>query len=108
MTKPRFFDRKAQPIDWLRCVELSAEPDYVTIAESGSQRYGYRVTTRWLGMAQANWLDPPLLFETVVTSNLTPPPDYRRRYATEDEAFAGHYEAEEYAEKLIAKMTGAT
>jgi hypothetical protein len=89
---PLFYDRAGKPLDtreWARLFEDSA---YARVAISAL--HGYVVSTLWCGvhMGAANG-SPPLIFETVVLDEATGMPTdmlVLERYATEDEALAGH------------------
>lgn len=100
ISEPTYFDKAGQPIDWRRCAELTEDDDYQTLAVTLDG--GYRISTVWLGKDQLNWLDPPLIFETMIFRDGNPL-EYQRRYATEDQAADGHRKAVAYIEDLRAE-----
>ena len=89
----RYFDRHGQPFsdlhEWVRRLEDSA---YTRVAEA-TLADGTWVSTVWRGLNQ-NWgVGPPLIFETMVfLSKVGPLSEIETaRYATEEEALAGHH-----------------
>ncbi len=86
-----FYDRVGESIDQWQWVELFENFDYQRV--ENTEVGPYRVATNWMGFDLSIWGDgPPLIFETMVFATGTPYDLDCRRYATEDEARAGHDE----------------
>jgi hypothetical protein len=82
-----FYDRKGQPMtleEW-----SSAFEDFEGRRIAADELYGYTVSTVWLGADHGFGRSAkPLIFESMVFHATEP--EECRRYATEDEARAGH------------------
>ena len=98
MTSAEHFDRDGRRISVERSAELSKDPEYVAVAVSEVR--GYVISTDWLGLAQLNMRQPPLLFETMIRSPDARLLDYQEQYSTEEAARLGHARAEEYVRGL--------
>lgn len=95
----RTYDRAGMPISEEEWLALSV--DGHGLIGSDELPSGHRVITTWDGLDHRSWFrSRPLIFLTLV---LAPPGNqrekarcrrrrYRRRYATETEALAGHYQ----------------
>ena len=80
-----WFDRAGQPITLAEADRLLSDADYRRVARTAVG--DDEVSTVWLGVDHSFGLGgPPILFETMVF----PACDVCERYATEDEARAGH------------------
>jgi len=92
MSEGYYFDRQGKPvIDVLAWARLHQDRAYKTVAFSELPN-GRTVSTVWLGINH-NFADdgPPIIFETMVFSAFGMSDDLDMdRYATEDEARAGH------------------
>lgn len=84
-----YYDRDGKPIDLWTWAELFEHSDrFIGETFLGT----YRVSTMWIGL-NTNWgSGPPLIFETMVFATDTPYDLDCRRYATEEQARAGHEE----------------
>lgn len=114
MSRGFYFDRKGQPIDSEKWAELRENRDYSVVMQTPLDN-GFWVSTVWLGMNHGFGSTVPIVFETMVfeinrgcrklvdMSDLpgwTGPPSWtyeqrikdfdQKRYATEEEALAGH------------------
>lgn len=100
----RHFDRQGKPMTVLEWVLMQADDNYCTIrqdtylisAQAEDVVAQVSVSTIWIGINASSTPDNPLIFETMT---FAPPGSMfndwnnaRRRYATEDEACAGHEE----------------
>ena len=99
-----YYGRDGHELHMRNAMQLMADPKYKQVA---SDKVGpYLVSTVWLGLNH-NWSSqgPPLIFETMVFTEIEadddseenyqmeyPMADYCRRYATEEEALMGHSE----------------
>lgn len=91
-----WYDRQGQPIDAEQANTLLGDPAYKRVAltditSASDSAVNYRVSTVWLGVNHSFGDEPPIIFETMVFG-----PDnadeYMQRYATEEQARAGHAE----------------
>lgn len=108
-SRPRYYNRKGEPIPMLEAARLSEAREY-KIIEQTSLDNGLWVSTVWLPLDHRHGAGRPLIFETMVfdhrigfktklelpgrdpvvfDSGLSPEYDCAR-YATEEEAVAGH------------------
>lgn len=89
-----YFDRKGQPISAELFGQLHSDRRYKRVAVSSL--HGLYVSTVWLGIDYGIFLNPPLIFETMIFRE-----DERgepqmsdelwcERYATEEQAREGH------------------
>ena len=87
-----FYDKQGNAIYDDEAIRLRAHPTYWTVAQDRVQ--GWLVSTVWLGMNHS-WEPgaPPLIFETMVFPPESSSDEYFERYATEEEALAGHQKA---------------
>lgn len=92
-----WYDRQGRTIDAAKANTLLGDPAYkrvglTEITSASDASVSYRVSTVWLGVNH-NYVDggPPILFETMVFGPENAD-EYMQRYATEDEARAGHAE----------------
>jgi len=84
-----FYDRSGAPVGKERWALLFQDTRYQVLAQT--KVAGYRVSTVWVGIDQSFGAGRPLIFETMVFG----PGNWgeeQRRYATEEEALAGHEE----------------
>jgi len=92
-----YYDRQGRPITIEERIRLdNSEVDglpYMRIAETFTE--GCRVSTVWLGLNHQHGDGPPLIFETMVFGGGLD--QHAERWATEDEARAGH---EQMVEKV--------
>jgi hypothetical protein len=98
-----FFDRAGQSIDMMDWVASMKNPANKRVAEDTVS--GYWVSTVWLGMDYSLGDGPPLIFETMVFPQKEGETnwydEYCERYATEEEALAGHAD-------VVAKLKAGT
>jgi hypothetical protein len=81
-----FYDRSGKPMtrdEWARAFE-----DSVGRIVAKSRLGDVEVSTVWLGLDHSFGAGPPLIFETMIFGGARDQEQYR--YATEDEALAGH------------------
>lgn len=93
----RVYDKAGQPIDWDRWRELKFADDYARIgldvwppidAEPGAAPL-VTISTVWLGLDHNYSMHgPPIIFETMIFGG--PLSNECTRYATEEQAQAGH------------------
>jgi hypothetical protein len=86
-----YFDRQGHEISLARWAWLNSRErfaDYRRIAEDHVDLYW--ISTIWLGLDHSFGSGPPLIFETMVFLSGTPEDMGMQRYATEDQARAGH------------------
>jgi hypothetical protein len=79
------YDREGKPITSEELLELLRDIPYRIIGKTELPD-GREVSTVWLGMDHSFGQGPPLIFESLVF----PQCDHMERYATEEEARAGH------------------
>lgn len=105
-----YYGRDGRELHLRNALQLSADPKYKQVALDSVGPY--RISTVWLGLDH-NWGDgPPLIFETMVFTEIEadddseenfqeayPMADYIRRYATEEEALMGHSEVMKMCEE---------
>lgn len=89
------YDRAGLPIDMMEWARLRGLPDYFRVADDTIGNYW--ISTVWVGLdMNLGWSDVPIIFETMVFSLVEGDADGHdldcRRYATEEEAVAGHAE----------------
>lgn len=88
-----YFDRQGKPIDRDTWVKKFGKLEYKRVAST--EKDGINVSTIWLGMNH-NWSGgEPLIFETMIFGGEHG--GYQERYATEEQAIAGHKRAEKLA-----------
>jgi hypothetical protein len=93
----RYYDRKGKPLTLDEFINLFGK-DRVSerkykILKQETLKTGYWVSTVWLGLDHSFERGPPLIFETMVFESKDHSSDLDcARYATEEEAFAGHAE----------------
>jgi hypothetical protein len=91
--RPRYYSRTGEPmtlIEWALAIEhMPIEERQVGYTEIGAE--GVHVSTVWLGLDSGFGAGPPLIFETMIFGG--PLDDEQWRYATEEEARAGHANA---------------
>lgn len=76
--------------EWARDLE---KPE-MQIVRQDNLPNGYWVSTVWLGLNHRFLGEgPPLIFETMVRNPQGKTEDWRKRYATENDAILGHMEA---------------
>lgn len=98
-----FFDRQGNPLTLWQWAEKFSDKNYtrVALATVGA----CRISTVWIGLNQTHAGEFPLIFETAVLREgihiLT------QRYATEDEASAGHELAVQAAMEQREKLKGS-
>jgi hypothetical protein len=80
-----YFDREGNPIKLMDWAKRFEDLEYRRVAWDGLPSGGY-VSTVWLGLNHAFGGGPPLIFETMVFPECT----ICERYATEEDARAGH------------------
>ena len=91
---PMYYDREGKPMDGvLRWAKLLEDPAYKRVAETTVGKYW--VSTVWLGLDHNfGFGGPPLIFETMVfhsgDGSMLGDDEYMERYATEEQALAGH------------------
>jgi hypothetical protein len=78
-----FYDWEGQPITLLQWARLFEDARHI----GDDELDGVRVSTVWLGLDHSFGLGPPLIYETMVFGALDLEGE---RYATEQEARAGH------------------
>lgn len=90
-----FYDRQGKPLSIEDADPRLGDPNYKRVAEDTIGPYW--VSTVWIGIDMGFMRGgPPIIFETMVfahtttDSKLGPPTDYCDRYATEEQALAGH------------------
>lgn len=91
-----WYDRDGQPIDVEKADTLLGNPDYkrvglTEITSASNPDTSYRVATVGLGVNHAFGDGPPIIFETMVFGPENAD-EYMQRYATEEQARAGHAE----------------
>ncbi len=92
---PMYFDKEGKPLELMEWAELSESGDEYRVI--GKTVVGeYLISTIWIGlnMNLGHGVGLPLIFETMVFSDSgnTGWDDYQLRYATEEQAKAGHEE----------------
>jgi hypothetical protein len=96
-----YYDRQGNPISFLRFGILREPPsEYPIVAKS--QIGDILVSTVWLGIDHnfgGRFGSRPLIFETMVFSGAESEEIEMRRYATEDDARAGHAEVVDEVKK---------
>jgi hypothetical protein len=90
-----YYDRRGWPISMTAWSLRHGDVNYRVVAQDRLR--GWLVSTVWLGLDH-NFFGqgPPLIFETMVFApegGLLGNEEYCERYATEEEARAGHYQA---------------
>lgn len=99
----RFYDRAGNPMssaEWARAYQSARDADG---APNPNRHVGWEqvqdpdgraftVSTVWLGLDHNFGDGPPLIFETMVFAEGSPWNEWMDRYATEEEAAAGHAE----------------
>jgi hypothetical protein len=104
----KWYDRQGREIDTFTFGRLLEDEDYKRVARtmitSTPDLVTYDVSTIWLGL-DYNWgHGAPIIFETMVFSETLGQDRPCWRYATEDEARAGH---EEVVSAIAATMVDA-
>lgn len=90
-----YFDRQGKAIgfgDWAALRHREHEGDFSYKFVALDKINGVRVSTVWVGL-DMGLMGRPLIFETMVfddDADMAPFEDFTRRYATEEEAHAGH------------------
>jgi hypothetical protein len=117
--RPRYYDRYGEPIKATEWGEKQANLEYRTVAQHHVD--GYFASTVWLGLDHSFPLPgedgitrPPVIFETMIFQPLTGDEEplfgrprelgddiYQARYATEEQARAGHQHALEWLNDYI-------
>jgi hypothetical protein len=99
---------------WYRLVGHDTVPDPTARLQPAEERRVARtqigpevhVSTVFLGLDHQHGVGgPPILFETMIFG-LEEEEDYQERYATWDEAEAGHARAVDYARAALAQRSG--
>lgn len=90
--RPLHYDRNGQPMDWEAwCLEFEFIERHVGSDELTIGGQPVHISTVWLGLDHGFGMsERPLIFETMVFGG--PLDEYQARYATEEEALAGHQE----------------
>lgn len=92
-----WYDRQGQPLDTETANHLLGDMQYARVARTRitsttTPGVEWDVSTVWLGVNYNHALDgPPIIFETMVFGD-GDGDQYMQRYATEEEARAGHAE----------------
>ncbi len=105
MYEIEYFDRKGRRITSEELQRLLFQNDYKRVAEDAVEDTLW-VSTVWLGLNHAWWPGGVEIFETMVfgAGSYHGVPDFgQRRYATEEEALAGHKEVVLEAKEWMAK-----
>lgn len=89
---PFAYDRKLQPIDVDRYMELHCDRVYADIRQTVIRRC--LVSTVWLGIDYRYLFDdgPPVIFETMIFVHRAGPAEFQRRSRTERQAWQVHSE----------------
>lgn len=92
--RPMCYDRQGHPITmarwaWLRDPRGHGDDDYLRVALDEVDEV-YTVSTVWLGLDHSFGHGPPQIFETMTFLSGTVEDTSCQRYATEDQARAGH------------------
>ena len=100
MPRPRYYDRKGNPISMRKWSALFNDPGYQRIAlDEGN---GKCVSTVWLGLDHSfSQSGPPLIFETMVFAEDSDSEIGCERYATEADAIKGHHEMAEMYVRVL-------
>jgi hypothetical protein len=95
------YDRQGNPISYEEYGEL-LRPDYKRVAETTLPN-GVWVSTVWLGLNHSFSDDgPPIIFETMAFADANVGAELNMaRYATEEEALAGHEAMVEWAKGWV-------
>lgn len=111
-----WYDRQGQPINSEQANTLLGDPAYKRVAlteitSSSDQGANYQVSTVWLGVNHSFDDEPPIIFETMVFADGNMQDQYMDRYATEEQARAGHAEtvtvvAATVADEVITDLDG--
>jgi hypothetical protein len=109
--RPLFWDRQGEPLDTLEYGALCKFHSYKRVDES---RIGdLWISTVWIGMDMAFWTEDPVIFETMVFSEVDPDSMHPElaayveaymRYRTEEEALRGHAAVCMDVRQTIAKI----
>ena len=91
-----WYDRQGQPLDVEQANTLLGDMDYKRVAlteitSSSDPSIKHRVSTVWLGCDHSFGEGAPIIFETMVFG-IEGADEYMQRYATEEQARAGHAE----------------
>lgn len=96
-----YYDREGKQLDmwgWILLREMGR--DYVVVGRTDVGEY--TVSTVWLGLDHSfSPYGPPIIFETMIWDKDGNWLDYQERYATEEEALAGHAKAIQWMETLL-------
>lgn len=84
-----YYDKTGRPIDVMEWAKLSEDIDYKRIVKETVGEY--EISTIWLGVDHGSGGGPPMIFETAVFAD-TDEETITLRYATLEEAQAGHAE----------------
>lgn len=113
LDRPMYFDKQGHPVTMARWAWLSDHDrfeEYRRVAEDTIDLYW--VSTVWIGLDLGFAGGPPLIFETAVFLQDTVEDMGMNRYASEDEARAGHEavvaEIRELARTIEDSRRGAT
>jgi hypothetical protein len=99
VTVGMFYDRSGRPISLERLVLLHLAPDYHMV--SYTELHGYGVSTDWIGEdLSLGFAAAPLIFETAILHRGAWI-DWRRQYATQDQAIRGHVDACNHVRRLV-------
>lgn len=86
MYRHYYYDKNGKPLNMIQWGELFQNPDYKIVKRD--QIGDVKVYTVWLGMDHGFLNELPIIFETMVFGGEFD--QYQERYATEQEALAGH------------------
>lgn len=103
MTLHLWFDRQGRPITVAEADRLLTQPGYKRVARDEID--GILVSTVWLGLDHSFGHEGPLIFETMIFEN-GPLNETCWRYATEEQAVAGHQAAIRHVRQAIACRFG--
>jgi hypothetical protein len=84
-----WYDRDGKLLDWEEAANKMEDRDYYRVALTHVTE-GTSVSTVWLGISHQYGDGPPLIFETMVFSDVPAIDESQERYSTESEAIAGH------------------
>lgn len=85
MYRHHYYDKNGKPLTMMQWGELFQNPDYKIVQQD--QIGDIKVSTVWMGMDLGFLNERPIIFETMVFGEFD---QYQERYATEQEALAGH------------------
>ncbi len=92
--KPRYFDRKGNPLQLMEWARMCEDPDYRMIKQEEIGRYF--VSTMWIGLNMNHFGSEMHIFETMIFCEENSKDEldgYQARYPTEEKAILGHIKA---------------